>query len=509
MTTARAYADAATEQAAANEEAPPEAPRPLFREMSPADPFPVDALGSVLSAACAAIVDKVQCPAAIAAQSVLAAAGLAVQAHADIRLPMGHAVPISDLFISVAATGERKSGSDREALWPIIKMEQNLRAEYDAKYPLWQNEFAAWSKQKEQILSDRKKYQTKEAKAEALNWLGAAPVAPLTPLLVCPDPNFEGLVRLFQEGRPSIGLFSAEGGQFVGGHGMTDDNKLKTATNLSGLWDGSPIKRVRGGSGVIILNGRRLSLHLMMQPDVAATMLSDRVLLDQGLLSRVLVCAPPSAAGIRLWHDPAPESDHALRRYGARLLSILEAPLPLAEGKVNELAPRVLDLSPAARATWIKFSDHIEKQIAPGGALESVRGLANKLAEHAARLASTLALVENLSADAVGCLEMDAGIALAEHYASEALRLFEASSVSTDLTTAQRLLAWLLTTWTEPAVSLPDIYQKGPRAIRDKTAAAKMVEILESHGWLTKARKPVTVAGQIRRDAWFINRGQA
>ncbi len=487
----------------------PEVPRPLFREMAPAEPYPVDALGSVLSAACAGIVDKVQCPTAIAAQSVLAAAGLAVQGHANIRLPMGHSVPISDLFISVAATGERKSGADKEALWPIIQREQNLRAIYNDRFPLWQCDAAAWVKQKEQILCDKKKYPTMDAKAEALKQLGPSPVAPLTPLLVCPDPNFEGLVRLFQEGESSIGLFSAEGGQFVGGHGMSDDNKLKTATNLSGLWDGSPVKRVRGGTGVIILNGRRLSMHLMMQPDVAATMLSDRVLLDQGLLSRVLVCAPASNAGLRLWHEAAPESDRAIKRYGARLLSILEAPLPLAEGKVNELAPRVMDLSPAARKTWIQFSDHIEKQIAPGGALEPVRGLANKLAEHAARLASTLALVENLSTDAVGCLEMDAGIELAQHYASEALRLFEAAAVSTELMTAQRLLVWLLTTWTEPVISLPDIYQKGvPHSIRDKASATKMVEILESHGWLTKARKPVTVAGQMRRDAWFINRGQ-
>ena len=42
-----------------------------------------------------------------------------------------------------------------------------------------------------------------------------------------------------------MGVFSAEGGQFIGGHGMSEDNRLKTAAALSGVWDGEPIKRVR------------------------------------------------------------------------------------------------------------------------------------------------------------------------------------------------------------------------------------------------------------------------
>ena len=48
-------------------------PIPLFPPLPPAQPFPVNALGSVLSRAAAAIARKVQVPEAIAAQSVFAA----------------------------------------------------------------------------------------------------------------------------------------------------------------------------------------------------------------------------------------------------------------------------------------------------------------------------------------------------------------------------------------------------------------------------------------------------
>ena len=61
-----------------------------------------------------------------------------------------------------------------------------------------------------------------------------------------------------------------------------------------------------------------------------------------------------------------------------------------------------------------------------------MRGLANKLAEHAARLAAIMALVDDLGAPEIGTNRMRAGIALAEHYATEALRLFGASRVNTD-----------------------------------------------------------------------------
>jgi hypothetical protein len=371
----------------------PEPPRPLRRELPPADPFPVDALGDVLGPAAKGIHDKVQAPLAICAMSALGAATLACQAHADVRLPTGQVRPLSSYFITIGASGERKSSTDTEALWPVRKHEENLRQRYEAELPGYLNERDAWAKQRDQILSDRKGYPDKYAKQRALDALGPAPPPPLYPMLICSEPTFEGLERLFPTGQPSMGVFSAEGGQYIGGHGMREEAKLRTAAALSSMWDGQPIRRVRAGDGALLLPGRRLALHLMVQPDVASILLSDRLLSDQGLLSRLLVSAPETLAGTRLWREPDALSDRAIRRYGARLLAILETSLPLAAAKANELSPPAITLSARARQTWIGFSNHIEKEIRPGGSLETVRGLANKLAEHAARLAATLALV--------------------------------------------------------------------------------------------------------------------
>jgi hypothetical protein len=176
-------------------------------------------------------------------------------------------------------------------------------------------------------------------------------------------------------------------------------------------------------------------------------------------------------------------------------------------GKANELEPRHLPLSPKARDQWIAFADHVERNIAPGGELASIRGLANKLPEHAARLAAMLRLIEQIDAAEIDAGTMDAGIELAEHYAAEALRLFASAQIGADLRLAKKLLDWLICVWIESCISLPDIYQKGPNAIRDKATAVRLVGILEDHGWLFRVPQGAVVAGQMRRDAWRIIRG--
>ena len=128
------------------EEVKIETPRPLIRELPPADPFPADALGDVLGAAARAIRDRVQAPLAICAQSIISAATLAVQAHADVVLPIGQAHPLSGYFVSVAETGERKSACDTEATWPIRRRETALREAYDIELPSYLNAKAAFEK---------------------------------------------------------------------------------------------------------------------------------------------------------------------------------------------------------------------------------------------------------------------------------------------------------------------------------------------------------------------------
>jgi hypothetical protein len=489
------------------EDARPEPPRPLMRELPPADPYPTDALGDVLASAAHAIHDRVRAPLAIGAQSVLGAAALAIQGHADVVLPIGpgQARPLACYLITVAASGERKSACDAEAMWPIRRREEALRDAHDGEALRYASDRAAYDRARDVALRAGKS--DRAAIRAALDELGPEPDPPLAPMLTCPEPTYEGMCRLLAVGQPSIGIFAAEGGQYIGGHGMSDEARLRTASGLSAVWDGEAIRRVRAGDGITILPGRRVSMHLMAQPAVADVWLRDRLLADQGLLSRLLLSAPDSAMGTRMWREGSAEADRAMSRYGARMLAILEAPLPLAAGPPNELRPRRLTLSGQARQVWIGFGDHVESMLKPDGALRPIAGIANKLPEHAARLAGVLTLVRDLDAGEIAAAEMAAGVELAQHYAAEALRLDGGSRISTELRLAQRALDWLTQQWGESAISLPDLYQRGPNAIRDAATARKVVGILEDHDWLIRAPEGAAVAGVHRREAWRIVRG--
>lgn len=336
--------------------------------------------------------------------------------------------------------------------------------------------------------------------------LGAAPTPPLNYLLTVPEPTFEGLTRFLKEGQPSVGMFSTEGGQFVGGHAMSDDNKIKTAAGLSRLWDEGEARRSRQSEGTSIIRGRRLSVHLQVQPEVATRFFTDPALLDQGLLSRFLTTWPTSAIGLRPWREPSEKSQDVIDGYRKRALEILRWPLPLVGSRKNEVSPPVLRLSAGATEAWLAFYNNCETKVAPGGPLECVTPLANKAPEHAARLATVLTLFQNLDAREIDA-EMTNGIYLVRFYLAEAVRIASLTRTDPDLLLAQRLLNWLQTLWVEKnnLISLPDIYQRSLNAICDKATAERMVDILVSHNWLRPAPAG-EVNGTQRRQVWSIVR---
>ena len=332
-------------------------PLPLAPAICRPRQFPVTALGDVLAAAAEAISEKCQCAPALAAQSVLAVASLASQRIADVQLPFGQTRPVSLYFVTIAASGDRKSTTDNEALIPVRMHEKNLKRDYATRHEAWRISNAAWAAQHKKIENERKV--DRPSREVELSALGPAPQEPVKPLLTAPEPTVEALAKHWPALPGSLGLFSAEGGQMMGGHGFGPDHRLKTAAALSTLWDGGGIRRLRAGDGISDLPGRRLALHLMVQPAAAAAFLSEPILRNQGLLSRLLIAAPQSLAGARLWKDSCDSLDAPMGRYVAVILNLLERPAPAANAAGNELTPRVLALSAQAKAVWVFFHDRI------------------------------------------------------------------------------------------------------------------------------------------------------
>ncbi|MFD0978209.1 YfjI family protein [Tropicimonas aquimaris] len=483
----------------------PEGPQPLVREVAPGAAYPVAHLGP-LRAAVEAVQGMAQAPVAIPAASALTVASLAVQGFADVET-LGGPRPVSLYALTIARSGERKSSCDGPLMAALRDYErEQSRAQRDAQAS-WQNAHAIWKGERDRILADaRKSKGEKRTAAQAdLNALGQEPAAPPSADRTVTEPTFEGLTRLFATGQPSLGIFSDEGGQFLGGHAMNSDNRQKTLAALNNLWQGNPIQRTRAGDGHATLYGRRLAVHLMAQPSVARAFMADRMAADTGFLPRFLICEPPSAIGTRFYAN-AQSDNGALGAFGRRLRAVLDMPLPMDE-ETRELSPRTLPLAPEARELLVRFSDAIEKEQAANGELAHVTGYASKSAEQAARIAGVLALWRDLEAPAISAQEMGDGIALAQFYLGEAVRLADAATVSHEIDRAEALRKWLLESWPHPEIMVRDVVRRGPNALRESPKARAALGILQRHGWLALLERGSVVRDAARAEAWRIVKG--
>ena len=471
--------------------------RPLYRQLPPALPYPIEALGPLRPAA-EAVHLATQAPIALCAQSVMAAAALAVQAHHDVILPGGGRKPLTQIFISIAESGERKSSVDRIALRAVYRVEADWRQKNADAMTEYKADHAAWKKHKEHLETIHKK--DRASLKSALMSAGAEPKAPPHPMLLIADPTPEALV-LHLAGRPWGGVFTAEGGILVGGSAFNDESRMRSGALFNNLWDGEPIRRLRVQTGSTFLPGRRCSAHIMLQPVVAAKLLGDDMLDGMGMLARMLVVAPESTAGTRMFKDRDASAALALADYDTRLRQLLEAPPRLKGNSDDVLDPEPLECSADARELWIGFHDYAEAAIGDGGEWRGIRAFGAKAAEHAGRLAAVLAAYAgepDVSAEMMAC-----GITLAQHHAAEMIRLKGGASITPELKAAQRLLDWWQDRGHDP-VHLQEIYQSGPSILRTAAAARAACRVLQDHGWIAELTKGTEVGGSPRREAWRL-----
>lgn len=446
---------------------------PLFREIPPAKEFPVEALGPILGKAAQEIHRSLKAPLAIICQSLLAAASLITQAHANVEID-GRVIALSLFFISVAESGERKSAIDDIALSSILKWQSQLWSVYREERKIYEAKLEQWNSSKK----DKSTQKTLEEKPE--------PEAPIMPIIIIEEPTYEGLVKYLEFGQPSVGLFSEEGGRFVGGNAMNRDNMLKTLAGLSSLWDAKkdkPISRMRSGEGSLALYGRRMALHLMVQESVYSLINQHSMCESQGFLPRCLISYPESTVGSRPYVKVNALDLPEVKAYLQRCNALLDRTFPLAPKPApkNQLEPPSINLSPEAYVCWIDFHDKFENTLGKGEAYHSIRRFGSKAAEHVLRVAGVLSVFEKPLATQIEKNYTERAIEIIHYYLYERTRLESYSSIDSSLMTAQRVLDWASSKGKQ-AILLRDLYQYGPSEVRSKDKALAILKILEEHG---------------------------
>lgn len=447
-------------------------PLPLFREITAPPPFPVEALGPVMGKAAIEIHRTVQAPLAVIGQSLLGAASLLAQGHANVEID-GREIALSLFLITVAESGERKSAVDDVVLCAVLGWQRCLwntyreeRSAYEAALEKWQEE--------------KKNCNNGEADSEG------PPAPPLMPIIVVEEPTYEGLVKYLEHGQPSIGLFSDEGGRFLGGNAMNRDNLLKTLAGFSSLWDAKsnkPITRMRSGDQSLALYGRRVALHLLIQESVYSKLNQQSMCESQGFLPRCLISFPESMAGNRVYVTENPKELPSVKLFREHCNALLDRQFPTADlpAPKNQLAPPSIPLAANAYINWVEFHNKLEQQLGKQGVYYPIRRFGSKAAEHVLRIAGVFAIFENPLVSEIGEDHINRAIEIIEYYLIERLRLDSYCCIDFSLLTAQKVLDWAEAKG-KPGVLLKELYQFGPPDVRSKEKASAILKILEDHG---------------------------
>ena len=479
-------------------------PLPLYRHVGEPEPYPVDALGPL-----AEVVKEtariVQVPLPMAANSFLAAASYATQGLVDVHMD-GRVHPTSLYFLTVGDSGDRKTQTDRVATRPIWDWVRELR-------PKLRQLRAEYEAEKDRVEAMRRRVRTEKGRPpeeveEELKAL-VPPSPPWGGVVLVTDPTIEALVRTLATGWPSVGLFANEAGVFLGGWSLSDDQRLKTYSVLSAVWDGQALDRVRVGEGHTQVFGRRLAVHLMAQPDVAKALINDRLAQNQGLLGRFLMAYPKSLAGTRTYIEADPTDTPAFHGYHATLTELLRRTTDRVlqvEDKDEGLHPDPLKLTREAKRVWVDYYHDVEARL-PNEDLQLVRPLANKLAEQALRLAGVLSLIQDPGADQIPEEVVEWGVVLAEYYLREAQRLAGGYRVPEYLRQAEHLLNWLkgyLRQKGRREFYLAEVYNNQVSGANTADRARSVLRTLERHGYIIPASGTV-IDGRARKEAWEIN----
>lgn len=441
------------------------------------EPFPFHAMGTLLGGAAQAIAEGVQAPDSLAGGSVLAAASLAVQPLANVVLPHGQRAPLSLYIITSGESGDRKSGVDRVACAPIEKRRKQQARDYQRQMEAFRH-----------VQTNAKK--------------GELEPPPAMQALTVGDATIQGIAKLLRS-QSSVGVFSQDGGDVLGGHSMQDKNRMATMAFFLKGWGGESVDTLRAGDGLTSLVGRRIAMHVMVQPVLLRQLLGDPLAAGQGFLARCLIAEPCSLAGSRFYREANLEDSPgpAITAYHDRLQHLLNVcPTIWPGGDGYELKPRNLPLSTEAKAVWPGLHDAFEREQATGKELEAARAFAAKAMEHLARIAGVLTVFNNPDSHSIALAELQGAAHVVRFYVNEHLRLTGSGRSYRAIQAIHSLLNWLQREAASHRgmVDKKSVLQRSPREVRNLKAEGinPLLEELQRRGYIREAGK----AWEVRTD---------
>jgi len=419
---------------------------PVLQDRPPVA-YPIEALGP-LAAPCSATAELGQVRPAMVGQCMLGAASLLTQGLYNVETLNGDC-PLSLYLLTLGESGDGKSTADRAAMKAITDWQRQAAKKYSA------------------AMREYEQVKTRRGKSDD------PPQPPDSPYRVVSDPTVEGLRRDLERGPCSQGVFTDEAAAILGGYGMSPEQRGKTASVYSRLWDRGHLSVSRATGARVERFGLRVAMHWLVQPAPATESMQDPMLSSLGFWPRFLLAWPEPAAP-RLARPFVPESSPAIKAYWERCQELLA--MPLAEDASD--CPRIT-LEAPARELLGKAFERFEVE-GKRGSFTVIKPFALRAAEQACRIAGVLAAFERR--EAVNAQLMRHALALVSHALDNWRSVFDGAVASREGALALRLYEWLTTRpdWSEPLASI--LRNVTPADLRSKERRDAALGVLREAG---------------------------
>ncbi|WP_447737463.1 DUF3987 domain-containing protein [Rhodanobacter soli] len=327
---------------------------------------------------------------ALYASVAQAAASLAVQGLAVLKLPDGSTVPLSIYFLVIAMSGMGKTRAFYTFFAPFLASDRFTEADYAKAVKEYPDKLSDYKKQRVDL---NRLIGKARAKGEPYDHLKAEldklkkPDEPRLQKWLMSDTTGAAFLQRMRGFFQSAGLATDEGAKlFKYLHQFLPD--------LCQAWSHGLIDSHRVGTGVISVIEARIMTLLLSQPAVFYDFCANHgsLALGMGAWARFLICAPSRPSGKLISDDKLDATTAPLDALLARIAELIAEHERRVKAGIKE--QDVVELDADANDCWNQFikemTDRTVKRNADGkaGDLSDVSEFAAKAPIHAARLAA-------------------------------------------------------------------------------------------------------------------------
>lgn len=406
-----------------------------FESLNKPAPFPMQSLPTLLRDYLQAVSDYVQVVPEMAILPMLSVLSLCVQGKAVIKhTGNSHTEPLNLYTITVAAPGERKSGSLKEFMRPVEEFQEKYNKIHAPEVEEYRTERAYLENKRAKAL----KADLQAAKTYAKQLASLEKKHEL--VLNVSDATPEALaMEMYRQGG-QIGIIDDEGSVFDVLSGIYSNGQANINIFLK-AYDGTNYTILRRTKENIELKNPLLTMGLMVQPEHFTEAMNNRQFVGRGFIHRFLFSFPDSRAGYLKMSSPDVPTK-LQKQYSDLINRLLRLP-----------SPSELPIIQCDREAELLFSDyfgHLQKEIRDGGMFENLKEWASKQFGRALRIAGIFHLCEHEPAERLTGQTAMNSIAVATWAENHALNALSGSaSEPTEIKNANYILKKLKTSDTD------------------------------------------------------------